>query len=73
MALVRIPGVEREMWVNPAYVTSVLEAPAYKNGENAGRQRVEIEFIGNAGYHTRRVDAFAPLAQVIAVINQEKS
>ena len=73
MALVRIPGTERETWVNPAHVTSVLEVPSYKNGEHAGRQRVEVEFVGNAGYHTRRVDAFAPLAQIIAVINQEKS
>ena len=71
MALVCIPGTERETWVNPAHVTSVLEVPPYSKGPYAGRPRVEVEFIGNAGYHTRRVDAYAPIAKVIATINQE--
>ena len=73
MALVRIPGTERETWVNPAHVTSVLEVSPYRNGDKAGRPRVEVEFVGNAGYHTRRVDAFAPLAEVVAAINKEKA
>jgi hypothetical protein len=67
MNLIQIPGTD--VWVNPIHVTSVRHAERRDTDGPAYIIGAEVEYIGDAGYHTRRTVTRSSLDEVVAALN----
>jgi hypothetical protein len=72
MSLIQIPGTD--VWVNPAYVTSIRPATVMINGPDRGLTGVEVEYEGHAGYRTRTsIARGVTVAEVANLFNSDGS